>query len=88
MDDTERKKKLVYDDATGEWVPKWGYKGKNKQGEGDWLVEVDMKKEREREAAGKEGGVRGLPRKDRIERVKRNERKQRANDRRARTSGA
>lgn len=88
MDDTERKKKLVYDEASGEWVPKWGYKGKNKQGEGDWLVEVDMKKEKEREAEGKEGGVRGLSRSERLERVKRNERKQRANDRRGRTSGA
>lgn len=87
-DDTERRKKLVYDEASGEWVPKWGYKGKNKQGEGDWLVEVDMKKEKEREAEGKEGGIRGLSRKERLERVKRNERKQRANERRTRTSGA
>ncbi|KAK2755510.1 Rhodanese- sulfurtransferase [Arachnomyces sp. PD_36] len=87
-DDTERRKKLVYDEASGEWVPRWGYKGKNKSGEDDWLVEVDMKKEREREAEGKEGGVRSLGRKERLEKVRRNERKQRANDRRARTSGA
>jgi regulator of ribosome biosynthesis len=79
---------LVYDEASGEWVPRWGYKGKNKQGENDWLVEVDEKKEREREADGKEGGVRGVGRKERLEKVRRNERKQRANERRARTSGA
>ncbi|KAK9249148.1 ribosomal biogenesis regulatory protein [Lipomyces tetrasporus] len=29
----------VYDEATGEWVKKWGYKGKNQ--EEPWLVEVD-----------------------------------------------
>ena len=38
--DKERRKKLVYDEATGEWVPRWGYKGKNKAEEEDWLVEV------------------------------------------------
>lgn len=33
--------KLVYDEASGEWVPKWGYKGKNKELDSQWLVEVD-----------------------------------------------
>ncbi|CUM45372.1 Regulator of ribosome biosynthesis [Debaryomyces fabryi] len=35
--------KMVYDEATGEWVPKWGYKGKNKELDDQWLVEVDDK---------------------------------------------
>lgn len=35
--------KMVYDEASGEWVPKWGYKGKNKQLDNQWLVEVDDK---------------------------------------------
>lgn len=35
--------KMVYDEATGEWVPKWGYKGKNKELDNQWLVEVDDK---------------------------------------------
>lgn len=35
--------KMVYDEASGEWVPKWGYKGKNKQMDDQWLVEVDEK---------------------------------------------
>ncbi|KAG7191700.1 Rhodanese- sulfurtransferase [Scheffersomyces spartinae] len=35
--------KMVYDEASGEWVPKWGYKGKNKQMDDQWLVEVDDK---------------------------------------------
>lgn len=35
--------KMVYDENTGEWVPKWGYKGKNKLIDDQWLVEVDDK---------------------------------------------
>lgn len=35
--------KMVYDEATGEWVPKWGYKGKNKAHDDQWLVEIDDK---------------------------------------------
>lgn len=30
----------VYDEETGEWVPKWGYKGANKKSENEWLVEL------------------------------------------------
>ncbi|CAL3962104.1 unnamed protein product [Diplocarpon coronariae] len=81
----EQRKKMVYDDASGEWVPKWGYKGANKAGENDWIVEVDEKKERER----KEGTERqGDGRRERKEKVRRNERLQRANDRKARKNGA
>lgn len=73
---------MVYDEATGEWIPKWGYKGANKAGEGDWIVEVDEKKERER----KEGTTaRGDGRRERVEKVKRNARLQRSNERKART---
>lgn len=35
--------KLIYDEASGEWVPKWGYKGKNKALDSQWLVEVEDK---------------------------------------------
>lgn len=35
--------KMVYDEASGEWVPKWGYKGKNKALDDQWLVEIDDK---------------------------------------------
>ena len=77
--------KLVYDEATGEWVPKWGYKGKNKDLDDQWLVEVDMKKEA---ATGQAENPRAMGRKERLERVKRNERKQRANDARIRKKGA
>ncbi|KAI2479427.1 RRS1 protein [Pyrenophora tritici-repentis] len=75
--DKKRDGNLVYDDATGEWVPKWGYKGKNKHGETEWLVEVDEKKEA---ATGEAHDQRADSRKERKERIRRNERKQRAND--------
>lgn len=82
--DKKREGKMVYDEASGEWVPKWGYKGKNKDGENDWLVEVDDKKERE---SGEAHDQRAEGRRERKERVRRNERKQRANDRSSRKSG-
>lgn len=75
--------KVVYDEGKGEWVPKWGYKGANKEGEGEWIVEVDEKKEEEEGGAG----VRSAGRRERKESVRRNERKQRANDRRGRKVG-
>jgi len=88
--------KMVYDEATGEWKPKYGYKGKNK--EEDWIVEVDDKIERKKAEGGGRGKIvpKGIPegsdpagmkRAERKERVKRNERLQRANDRRARAKG-
>ena len=76
--------KMVYDEEKGDWVPKWGYKGRNKGNDGDWLVEVDEKKEK----ALKDGEtVRGQPRRERVENAKRNERKHRANERNARKNG-
>jgi regulator of ribosome biosynthesis len=75
----KRDNKKVYDEATGEWVARWGYKGKNKAGENDWLVEVDDEKER---ATGKAGDSRQEKRAERKERVKRQERKERANEKR------
>lgn len=70
---------LVYDEEKGEWVPKWGYKGKNKEGENDWLVEVDEKKERK---TGEAGDVRKEKREERVERMRRQERRERANEKR------
>lgn len=80
----QREGKMVYDDASGEWVPKWGYKGKNKEGENDWLVEVDEKKEA---ATGEAGDSRKEARAERKDRLKRNERKQRSNEHKARKTG-
>jgi len=78
------KTRLVYDEASGEWVPRWGYKGANKGTENDWLVEVDDKKEKE---SGEAHDARAEGRRERKERIKRNERKQRANERSTRKTG-
>jgi len=81
---TKKDTKLVFDEEKQDWVPKWGYKGKNKDGEGDWLVEVDEKKERKE---GEAGDARKEKRAERKERVVRQERRQRANEKRtAKTS--
>jgi regulator of ribosome biosynthesis len=80
----ERRKNLVYDEQSGEWVPRWGYKGKNKAGEDAWAVEVPESKWKD-EAAGK--NIRTEGRQERKERIKRNERKMRSNERRARKPG-
>ncbi|KAJ6259862.1 hypothetical protein Dda_5506 [Drechslerella dactyloides] len=70
--------KMVYDEATGEWVPKWGYKGANKGGEDDWLVEVD-----ERKQADVNDNPRNLSRAERVERIKKNEKQQKRNEKNA-----
>jgi len=78
--------KMVYDEEKGEWVPKWGYKGKNKDGEGDWIVEVDKEKETK---LNKDGStIRGEKRRERVEKIRRNERKQRSNERRGQKTKA
>ena len=51
----KRDGKLVYDEVKGDWVPKYGYKGKNTDADGDWLVEVDERAEREAKD-GAQGG--------------------------------
>ncbi|KAJ5082164.1 regulator of ribosome biosynthesis [Penicillium argentinense] len=86
--DKERRKKLVYDEASGEWVPRWGYKGKNKAEDDQWLVEVDEKDwKKEEDAAAKGSSIRGLSRAERKQKIKRNERKQRNNERRGKKGG-
>lgn len=74
----DARRNLAFDEDTKEWKRKWGYGGLNKKGEDDWVVEVDPAKE----AALKNGEtLRGEGRRDRRERVKRNDRKMRKNDR-------
>lgn len=65
-------------------MPRWGYKGKNKADQEDWLVEVPEKEwKREGEAAQNGGSIRGLNRKDRKELIKRNQKQMKANEKRA-----
>ena len=78
---------MVYEEETGEWVPKWGYKGRNKDGEGDWIVEVDEKKEIEVQGKGDGSTLQGEGRRERVDKVRRNDRKQRANERKERKAG-
>ena len=33
---------MIYDEATGEWVPRWGYKGTNDDGANDWLIPISQ----------------------------------------------
>ena len=78
--DKERRKKMVYDEEKGEWAPRWGYKGKNKEAENEWIVEVDKKDWRKEGEASVDGkSVRGDGRRERMEKIRRNERKMRAN---------
>lgn len=75
--------KMVYNEEKGEWMPKWGYKGKNKDGESDWIVELDDKKSDEPINGGRSEG-----RKERKEKIRRNERKTRANRKREGRGGS
>ncbi|PKY01245.1 ribosomal biogenesis regulatory protein [Aspergillus campestris IBT 28561] len=87
MADSERRKKLVYDQEKDEWVPRWGYKGKNKSADEQWLVEVDEKNwKKEEDAVEKGSSIRGLSRTERKDRIRRNERKMRSNERKGRTN--
>ncbi|CAI4217063.1 unnamed protein product, partial [Parascedosporium putredinis] len=71
----EQRRNLAYDEQEGAWRPKWGLGGINKKGEDHPIVEVDMDKEMQ----GKDTNPRAEGRKERMERVKRNERKMRKN---------
>ena len=76
----ERRKNLVYNEASGEWEKKWGYKGKGKMDE-EWAVEVDEKR-------SKDGAdVRKEPKRERMERMRRQERRERRNRTRSRGGG-
>jgi len=73
----KREDNKVYDEATGEWVSRYGFKGANRKGETDWVVEVDREKEKN---TGQPMDPRKEKRQERLERVKRQERKMRANE--------
>lgn len=66
----------IYDEASGEWVNKWGYKGANKKLDSQWLVEVDEDvKGTEKELVD----PRSLGRQERKRLIKKNERQQKKN---------
>ena len=61
--------KMVFDEETGEWVPKWGYKGRNKKIDDQWLVELKDKPSEEQDGPG---DPRKLSRAERKKLVKKN----------------
>ncbi|KUI57521.1 Regulator of ribosome biosynthesis [Cytospora mali] len=78
----EQRKNLKFNEESGEWEKKWGWKGPRDRESGkvqaDWLVEVKP----EKEAKLKEGEtIRGESRRERKENMRRNERKMRSNSR-------
>ncbi|KAK4157844.1 ribosomal biogenesis regulatory protein [Chaetomidium leptoderma] len=76
----EQRRNLQYDEATGEFGRKWGYQGANKAGQDDAIIEVKFNSKKEAER--KEGTtVRGDKRREIREKVKRNERRMRKNQR-------
>ena len=62
----------VFDEETGEWVPRWGYKGANKKDENEWLVELPNTPADKEEIAGGDN-PRMAMKKDRRARVGANE---------------
>ena len=79
---------MVYDEESGEWVRKWGYKGKNKEGEGnDWLVELDDKKAKAEQDGEGARNVRMEGRRERMERIRRQDRRERSNAKRSAKKG-
>ena len=83
----ERRKNMVFDQEKGEWVKKWGYKGKRQQAEGEWLVELDEKKTNKEKDLEVGQSIRGEGKRDRMERARRQARKERNNERRGKKAG-
>lgn len=71
--------KLVYDEQSKEWVNKWGYNGKNKQAENDWLIEVDSQNEKTDSKTGDLIDPRQLSRIERKKLIQRNHIQQKRN---------
>ncbi|KAK4205217.1 regulator of ribosome biosynthesis [Triangularia verruculosa] len=82
----EQRRNMQLNPETGEHERKWGYKGANKAGQDEPIIEVEFNKKKELER--KEGtSVRGDKRREIRERVKRNERRMRRNERNAEEGG-
>ncbi|KAL2123147.1 hypothetical protein VTJ04DRAFT_3602 [Mycothermus thermophilus] len=77
----EQRRNLQYNEVTGEWERKWGYKGANKAEQDQPIIEVKAKDEERRMALGQ--SVRGDKRREIRERIKRNERRMKRNLRNA-----
>lgn len=79
----DRRKNAVYNEETGKWEKKWGYKGKKEGGvQDDWLVELDSKQTRKEQGLSDGQTIRNEGKREKMERMRRQERKERANSRR------
>lgn len=79
----ERRKNAVFNEETGEWEKKWGYKGKKVDGvQQDWLVELDDKQARKESGLDDGKTIRNEGKREKMERLRRQERKERANSKR------
>lgn len=72
---------VVFDEESGEWRKKWGFEGRNRDGERQWLVEVDD--DEKKKGKGDKGGAKGEVREGRVERkgrIRRQARRERKNE--------
>ncbi|QPG76873.1 hypothetical protein FOA43_004267 [Brettanomyces nanus] len=69
---TTRRGRQVYDEEKEEWVGRWGYKGKNKEVDNQWLVELDDTDKKGEDDNDDEIDPRKLSRMERKKLVKKN----------------
>ena len=82
----ERRKNAVYNEATGEWEKKWGYKGKKVDGvQQDWLVELDDTKQKKEQSLADGQTIRNESKREKREKLRRQQRKERNNTKRQST---
>lgn len=81
---SEKRKNAVYNEETGEWEKKWGWKGRGMREQGEWAVEVDEKAQK---VEGEGRSVRSEPKRERMERMRRMERKERSTKKAGKSGG-
>lgn len=78
----DRKKNAVFNEETGEWEKKWGYKAKKAGDQSDWLVELDDKAVKAEKGLSDGQTVRNEGKREKMERMRRQQRKERSNTKR------
>lgn len=79
----DRRKNAVFNEATGEWEKKWGYKGKKDGVQSDWLVELDDNQVKTEKGLTDGKTIRNEGKREKMERMRRQERKERSNSKRS-----
>ncbi|EST08620.1 Ribosomal biogenesis regulatory protein [Kalmanozyma brasiliensis GHG001] len=78
---SRKKDKLIFDEATSTWVPRWGFKGANKDAEEQWIHELKNNGQNDLDPAA-------TAKKERLAKVKKNEKQRAGNLARAASSSA